>query len=677
MSQVGLTEFPLGKRGERPVVFRASLNELQRKKIWNMPGVVQKGDLIYSTWDAAPFVASLIEVDTPLTIPDESNVDMNTFVDSLPGLARYRELGLSDVLYPTQKEDALFAAYRAYSMLVLPPRTGKTLTSLATSLLIDAERTLIVCPALARRVWAREINKWLKETRVVLITGRGANELQVMCQVCGGTRYVDNKPCTECAWRGKPRGFIPRVVNYLTPKPVDGMPDKSRFVCRKHKSEPILADKGSKVRCKHCLTELVDLMRWSKYAIVNYDCLVTQQRVAADGRKEADSLLPGAIPLIGSVRFDLAIGDEIHYIRGWQSGSKRLGSTRRERFNQACDLIPRVIGLTATPIYGFIRDLWGQFDAVSAGAVSGKPDRLPFSFHRYFCDGHKDAYGWVANGRTTEADTELPQRMKTFVRIRTRDEIAMQLPVKRRQIIQIEPDKPVVYQFRKGDNAESKFSRMVSAALSQKIDAVVENVMTELAAGQKSIVFTYARESAKQIYDAIKKVANEKDSVTRMRQVELATWLCRGGDMDGDARAVMAESFVRHQGAAVVVATIDSLPGMVSLKGATTVHFAELHWNPAVIIQAEDRPYESGAERLSILYYFVLGSIDERFESALLPKIESLDRTMGDKTAANIRETFAGQAEPQSLNDVLDFLCAGMPTNFSDDGDFNDEDYDD
>lgn len=665
-----IPQFPLGQRGDRPVKFRASPDYNTKRKLLDMPGVIMSGDMINCTWDAAPIVAKIIGRPCP-ELPIEENLDMASFVNDLPGLAGYNELGLTNILYPTQKEDALFVALRAYSMLCIPPRTGKTLTVLTTAKLIDAERTLVICPALARRVWAREIAKWLKDNRVVMITGRGCDEVLVMCKICSGARKIDGVDCEACSWRGKGRGFIPKSIGWM--KELELGTGQSKYVCRKHPDNETKAQSGAKVRCPDCKKGLVDLLKEAKFVITNYDNLVSQQRKGANGILEPDPTLPGAVPLLGSVRFDFAIGDEIHYIRGWSRGTAKLGKTRRERFNEAVELIPRVCGLTATPVYGFVRDLWGELDAISRGACSGGRQRLPFSWHKTYCEGKKGAYGWYCDGRSPEADTDLPVRLPIIMRTRTRDEIAMQLPKKQRQVIHIEPDKELKFVKPRG-TVESKFSRLVSSALVHKIGPVVENVMTELAAGQKSIVFTFARDSAEKIHKALVAAIDHKDNRTRMRQVDTKIWLCRGGDMDGDDRAIMAEEYVAHNGAAVVVATIDSLPGMVSLKGATTEHFVEMHWNPAVMIQAEDRPYETGAERLSILYYFVVGTIDERFEAALLPKAESLEKTMGDKTAASLRETFKPAEAVMSLSDLVGMLCDGMPTTFDGELDLSTDD---
>jgi SWI/SNF-related matrix-associated actin-dependent regulator 1 of chromatin subfamily A len=66
-------------------------------------------------------------------------------------------------LFPYQEEGARFLASRKRALLADGPRVGKTLQTVAAADMIGAERILVICPSIARGVWARhfkEVSLW-------------------------------------------------------------------------------------------------------------------------------------------------------------------------------------------------------------------------------------------------------------------------------------------------------------------------------------------------------------------------------------------------------------------------------------------------------------------------------------------------------------------------------------
>lgn len=184
-------EFPLGARGARPVKFLVYedevLEELHRLQI---PGVLIRGRQAICAWDAAPEVAIVIGADAQQVIDDE--IEYRSKVDvPLPGLARYRELGLHEVRRDYQAEDIRFLVRLAYGILGEPPRAGKCLVILSLVVLVDAKRVLIVCNSLGKLVWAEEIAKWLKEDSVIYY-GRSGTHARIFCRTCLGSTAVDD-----------------------------------------------------------------------------------------------------------------------------------------------------------------------------------------------------------------------------------------------------------------------------------------------------------------------------------------------------------------------------------------------------------------------------------------------------------------------------------------------------
>lgn len=245
-------------------------------------------------------------------------------------------------LRPYQQEASRWLARRGYGILGLPPQTGKTITSLLTAKAIGAKRILVLCPAGARGVWAKEIDRWLGITPVLLF-GRGGDKVRSY-----GTRWY--------AYKNKPK----------TAQAYDALINDS----------PII--------------------------VCNYEILTAQHAKDEAGRETICKGLPGWESVLAELSFDVAILDETHEFRGWSSSTKRKQSWQRVK--SAISGAKRAWGLTGTPFCGYKKDIWPQLQVLSDGLYGYKD--TPFSFHARYCDGHKGKYGWVATGSSNEAELE-------------------------------------------------------------------------------------------------------------------------------------------------------------------------------------------------------------------------------------------------------------------------------
>jgi SNF2 family DNA or RNA helicase len=617
-----------GGRGEWPVFYSCRLPWNQLRELLDIPGVVRAPGGIRCTWDVAPVLGGILGHKSP-TPPLERNVQLAEDARRMPGLARYVQLGLQQRLREYQRLGALFLARRSWGMNCDPMRSGKSVQSLAASVLIKAERVLIVCPALAKFVWAEEVSKWLHHEALIL-EGRSGKVARQYCRTCDARGRVasDNGSlpyCDACKLKnGQANGY------------------------RLFQGE-----------------QEVDMaLRAASYIIVNYDLLVAQKTANDVGVMAVREDLQGWAPILAKYNFDLCIADEAHLLRGWTTDQRKKGQTRRERFVEVVEHIPRVWGLTGTPIYGYTRDLWGQLDAISGGLFSNNSG-LPFAFHKRYCEGHKDDYGWKANGRSPLAETELKERLGYFKLQRARAEILKDMPAKIRQVIRVQEDPATKIAAEKAARATGgtatrggRLSRLLKQTSKIKRPVVVENVIDELAASNKVVVFTLLRDSAEKLGKAIEKACKSRSHSARMREVNTRVWLTHG-DSTPQARFEMARAFREHVGAGAFVCTIDSVQVAVSLNGATSVHFADMHWQPSAMLQAEDRPYEVGTTGLSIVYYVVRGSIDEHVEAVVLPKIGTLAHVVDEAGADQMRDALAGQKE--TLSEVFARLSAHIP----------------
>lgn len=303
--------------------------------------------------------------------------------------------------------------------------------------------------------------------------------------------------------------------------------------------------------------------------------------------------------------------------------------------------------------------------------------RKPIKFHEVYCEGHHDGYGWVADGRSPRAETELVRRLSHLMIKRPRSRIWASQPPKIRQVIRLDVGG--------GNNLpheahESAFYAEIDRIVGLKKEAITENVIDGLAAGEKSITWTLTHNSTAILAQALMEQMEAREHAPRLREVGARVWVVHGGASSGGGLSVkqrfdVAREFRRHVGAANIIVTYDSMPESISLgpervvdahtgaeitfEGASTEHCASIHTVPGTRLQAENRPNEKGVRGLTIIDYVGKRTIDERLEALVLPRVETLDRLSQDSDAAGLIAALREKDRP--LADMWADLLATMP----------------
>ena len=686
---VQATALPLGCRGERPVVFTTESEAVASKIADYIVGATAQGTNVYCTWDSAWIAARLLDLPEP-ELPVATPV-------AVPGIDEYRALGLDHKLRDYQKAAVRWCLRRTYGIVADPMRSGKTLTLIAAAIAAGSRRTIIACPAIAKWVWADEIAKWTGQQALIL-EGRGGDTARLVCRRCWGAAQVDGARCPDCKSRSgaslgthiyRSAASAEEQLFRTTGKPPSGRARLQMQVYRalqklEQRAAPTIEElvratglaqaqvvsalsrleqAGSTIRVLRevALPDVHDAIEGARWVVVNYDILTAQEEDDPLGRSApARADLPGWVNDLLEHSYDVAIGDECHLLRGRPSTAKRRGKTRRERFRDLVAPIPRVWLASGTPVYGFTRDLWGQLDACSGGlwGTRGLDDEW-CAFDRAFCDGHQGTYGWEARGRSPRADNELRRRLRGTSSVpedaplllkRPRSLILAGMPKKQRQVVRIDGSD---YAARIGwmVSEGSGFKSAADLTFEKKLDVLVEALCAEMAEGRKAVAFTYHRAHCEKLAEALRKAMEGRVHGPAMRRNSAEVWRAHGEEAD-QVRVALAKGFKAHHGAGVFVATIDGVRESISLFGAETVHFVDLHWSPSALMQAEDRPYEPGVTGLTVIYYVVKGSVDEHVLSVVLPKVEHLQRLLDDQQADEMSLALREEEESRTLEEV-------------------------
>lgn len=674
--------FPFGARGVRPVQFIAGPDE--RARVRHLPGIENIAGGIACAPDAAWAVAAILGRSAPAP-----QAPINPA--SLPGYEQYLASGFREKLRPYQKRGVEFLVNRAYAVCADAMRLGKSVTALAASVLVGANRVLIICPETAKPVWRDEIAKWLPASRIATLYGRGADELRVHCHNCGGSGQVqiDGAPahCPACkAKNGSAYGYRLVAAPTGTMKlPALGAPQDALLTAAVWKhlrslqfdtalpedavrtwpewDKLFLADRKAQAQ-RAAQLAAVEEIRNATHVLCNYDLLVAQASKSATGKLGVRNDLPGWSSALAAVAFDVAIVDEAHLLRGFSTAVARRGQTRRDQCRATVAGVPRVWALTGTPIFGYVRDLWGLFDTISNGLFGNW-----FSFTSRYCEGHKSEYGWRADGSSGFVN-ELMERAAWLMIKRSRQDVEPDLPAQQYQIVRIERGKAdgkllhstqvaLRAALRESKDRGSGIGKALTLLTPLKIPTLIDAVLAEIAEGTKVVIFSYLRESAELVAETLRDALKERDVAAKMRECNAKLWLAHG-EQSADTRHAYAKAFRAHTGGGAFCTTYDSMQVAVSLGGAKTNHCIELHYSPAAILQAKERLNEVGSRGISNVFYVVENSEDERMLDVLLPKMRTLEETLGDKDASLFGKAHSAVTPEESLDDMVARLTAHL-----------------
>lgn len=308
----------------------------------------------------------------------------------------------------------------------------------------------------------------------------------------------------------------------------------------------------------------------------------------------------------------LLIFDEHHMAKG------RL-SKRTKTAHTLSSLARLVWSATATPIRDRARDLWAQLVATRPHATWG-PN---FAWVHRYCAARPGRYG----GLDTSGLSNLPEltaRLDYWFDIVTRKEIAHLLPRKTRNIIRLDASHVAKALEESGDSRDWSrrgLEAALAVAAAAKREYLVDRTVEALCGDEKLIVVGNRRDWVARTFSDIRK------GVTRIPKVSRRLWLgLADGAVPVPDRQKIAAEFMRVQGPACLVATMDSISESIDLHDADRMIVAALPYTVGQVVQLEGRVCRAGGRRpVSIDYLIAEGSVDEHVEDLLIGKLSAAE----------------------------------------------------
>lgn len=268
----------------------------------------------------------------------------------------------------------------------------------------------------------------------------------------------------------------------------------------------------------------------------------------------------------------------------------------------------RVITLSGTPLWNTSKGLWALL-AVCAPGAWGKL----FDFAQRYCSPSITEYGWRYNGVSNRE--EWLARRSEIVLARTWKTEMPDLPPTHRETVTIplDRDDQLAVDFAAAELAKS-FDRHIPITVLTRYRQAVGKFKVEPAVEQiekfpgPTVVWVWHKTIARAI----------AKKIDPSRPVFVMT-----GDDDGDKRADTVDAWTASSNGVLIATLAVGQVGIDLSHGGDVVLelFVEVDWTPAVLSQAEMRPFHP--DRPMIVKYLVLDhEIDQALMAAVLMKLE-------------------------------------------------------
>jgi len=356
-----------------------------------------------------------------------------------------------------------------------------------------------------------------------------------------------------------------------------------------------------------------------------------------------ESRIPEAVRERG---FGIVIADESHYLRS-------NDSQRTEFLRPVLESAERLVLLSGTPALARPVELYPQISAIDPEAF-GTYDE----FTKRYCNARRGPFGWDVSGSSNEK--ELHEKLSLRMIRRLKKDVLSQLPAKRRQFVDLasssgENDASVKAAsakltalgdatealreaFECGTNAWQERSEKGAALMEAwqasgllKVNAGTAYVADLLEGGTtKVLVFAHHKSVMDAADSAFEKLCR-KLKCSRMRI---------DGSTPSAERARLVDNFQRDPLLRVALLSVTAAGEGLTLTAATAVVFLELHFTPAVMVQAEDRAHRIGQKDCVNVHYLVVSdeskSLDVHLWRTIAQKVKTVGATVDGEADATL-----------------------------------------
>ncbi|EGB11699.1 hypothetical protein AURANDRAFT_1193, partial [Aureococcus anophagefferens] len=336
-------------------------------------------------------------------------------------------------------------------------------------------------------------------------------------------------------------------------------------------------------------------------------CIVTQSLFTESS---------GVAKAVEDRKFQVVVVDESH-------GLRTRDSQRTKLLLPIMKAAPRLVLLSGTPALARPVELFSQVHAIDGDAF-GTYNK----FTKRYCAPFKGRFGWDVSGASNVE--ELHGKLARVMVRRLKRDVLSQLPEKRRQLVAVDAAGAALKESRDAVRALGDASAAISAASND--DAWAARGEKNVALGDAWQKSGLAKAPAVAAY-ALELLANEGAKILLFAHHvavldALEADLVRGlkgssahfridGSTPPAERQRLVESFQNDPKVRCALLSVTAAGVGLTLTAASAVLFAELHWTPGVLVQAEDRAHRIGQRSSVNVHYLVLKDEKDSVDMAL------------------------------------------------------------
>ncbi|KAI9098589.1 P-loop containing nucleoside triphosphate hydrolase protein [Phlyctochytrium arcticum] len=345
--------------------------------------------------------------------------------------------------------------------------------------------------------------------------------------------------------------------------------------------------------------------------------------------------------------FGIVVADESHYLKS------RIAK-RTQSLLPLLQKSPRALLLSGTPALSRPVELYTQIDALIPYFTGSH------QFGLRYCAGFENRYGWDYTGHSNISELHWYLDSTILIR-RLKHDVLKELPSKTRQCIYVSIPSKAQITFRNmmetrreldaqlgdaqrtcngektkqvGMEKRAHLMKMYTETGRAKLGPVTE-YLGEVYQNttKKFIVFAHHTSVLNGVSDYLKSLKAKYIRIDGTTPPQLRQGLCDQFQMEEDTR--------------VAVLSITAAGVGLTLHAADMVLFAELFWNPAQLLQGEDRAHRIGREgNVDVKYILAKGTLDD----VQWPLISQKLQVVGQSIDGYGTHMQVGPAEEQVLN---------------------------
>ncbi|KAK9883170.1 hypothetical protein WA026_001369 [Henosepilachna vigintioctopunctata] len=325
-------------------------------------------------------------------------------------------------------------------------------------------------------------------------------------------------------------------------------------------------------------------------------------------------MLTRAIDKLLERKFGVLIIDESHNFKNF----KAKGTQAAIRIAKQ---VRRVILLSGTPALSRPSELYTQLSLIDSRFFGNF-----IEYSRRYCDGKTTNFGWDASGQSNLQELEIILAKKFMIR-RTKDNVLAAMPNKSQEIVSLdvklnqfsEEDKKcltaLANKYRDTKKSNEKHAILLtffSETAKIKIPSVISYVLQVLDERKKFLLFAHHQIMLDSIAQILLKKGKE--------------FIRIDGTTNSDQRKYFVDKFQGKDSCICALLSITAANAGITLTAAELVIFAELHWNPSILSQAESRAHRIGQEKpVTIRYLLAPGTADDSIWPMLQKKQKILN----------------------------------------------------